>query len=1117
MGQCCAFVTSPAGLYPPGAGLANAPLRGTLNPVFGRRPPWSIFKCCSPLRLRLRLGAVAVILETASLWLSAAPGEPVNLAEVALLNLVDGARNVRLGPAGELVEGTSRLVEIEYPRFLQVEWPQRVAVRRLRLNTAGTPGETAALQLGWWEETPAGTSELSGRWVWCQPQITRTPNGWELGFPPLKPDESANPAVQGARFRLTQALRIGSSRPLTLKRIEVFSEAVWQEARIEVRWERPPKEVAFEGWLARVLDCRSPSRECRDLRIEFSAGPDPLGADQGLLLIQAGPTESFAVRVAEVVWQRTIRFRDPAVRLTALEVGGSPISPAPMPADQDRSSIIAETERAGVATQLQRVVTAAAAENWTAPIGFSLPGARQGFQLMPTGEVVVPDPLPGSPAWDQAARPWRHRSLRCLLALGGKRWQTNADDTQSSAAGWMPSAAPVWIETRRADGLEWRIETLVAPLAGAFPDPAAAKGSEALVLGRRFRVSNPGDSAKTSTCWVRFEPAGPLRLTIQDTVILGRPSDGREHPGTLPVRAQWDRGPGGRLDLAVVPVWDRSTGIERMREAVRYRFEVPARGTHEFTVWLPAIELLAPEEVAALQELRYAEVRPRMDGWWAAVLEAAAELSTPDGRITELWRTWLRHGLASLARDPGTGEWHLSPPGALPRVSLGVVGEAARWLGQAGFPTLAAELLLPALRHQGQRAPAGVFRQTTGAFCAQHERDDPFCSVLPANQHPAYLRAAAEFLQTHPQPEPSRWASALTAGAEWLLAERLADGRLPPTPGVTGCFMARSFAFDGEGIAALRALADWLETMAEAAPGDTAPLWRDAARRYRREADSWQTALRRSLEAQAARTPAVSLPDGSWIPDIPWADGHPASALGESVEAVANSPVWLAEQGVLPANHPFVERALWELVELLLYGSRPASTAGGGGSLAAAALPAPLSLQVGPVWLDRGQTALCWRMIADALTQHLDPATQRLECEAGGMSGWGPMEAVAAEIRLAQWILETLVREKPNALELGGGLPPNWPAPGKPLRLSGWRTRFGRLTMSWQTDGRQLTGRVELTAGQRRPQSIRLRLPPAGSKPYREVRLNGRRKRLDPDGWIDLPSRDGVWEIRASR
>ncbi|RME94646.1 MAG: hypothetical protein D6766_05265 [Verrucomicrobia bacterium] len=1048
----------------------------------------------------------------------AAVGEPVNLAEAALVNVIDAARNVRLEPADRLARGTDRPVEIEYPRLLQIEWPQRLAVQRVRCVPSGSPGEQADFVLGWWADPPAGTAGANGRWVWSRPQATRTTNGWELAFPPAGPEETRDPTLQGATFRTTRALRVGCRTPLALKRLEVFSEAVWREGRIEVRWDRPPRKVRFEGHLARLIEERKPGRDRQELHLEFSAGPDPLGADQGLLLIRAGPTDSFAVRVADVLWQGTLTLRDPSVRLIALDAEGQPIARRPPPTGPRVESIFEATERAGVAPQWRRLAGAAAARTWTAPAGFSLPGARQGFRLTPAGEVVIPDPLPGSPAWDSAARPWHGRSLRCLMALGQRGWTETEETFRATRAGWIPGPAPVWSETRQADDLEWRIETLVAPLAGSFPDPTAAKGSEALVLARHFRVSNPGDAPKSTACWLRFEPAGPLRITVQDVIVLGRPSDGREHPGTLPVRARWDRGPEGRLELVVAPVPDPATGATRMREAVRYRFQVPARSTHEFTVWVPAVELLTPEEMAALQQLRYPETRARMEAWWTALLEPAARLTTPGNRLGELWQSCLRRLLASLARDPETGEWHLFPPGAPAGPSLEVVGTAALWLGQAGYPVLAAELLTPALQHQGQRAPAGVFRQTAGAFCAQHPGEpDPFTSSLPARQHPAFLRAAADFLQIHPPTQPSQWAARLMAGAEWLLAERLSDGRLPPTPGVTGRIMARSFALDGEGIAALRALADWLESLAEAAPGDSARLWGDAVRRYRRDADGWQAALTAAMTAEVARTPAAALPDGTWLPDIPWAEGHPSSALGEQVEAIANSPVWLAEQGVLPADHPFIERALRELADLLLLGNRPAPTAPAGSSIGTTPLPAPLSLDVAPVWLDRGQTAWFWRTLADALDQHLDPATRTMEVPSDNTVPWTPAEALAAEVRLARWIAQALVRETPDGLELGAGLPPDWPAPGKGLQLSGWLTRFGRLAMSWQSNGNEIAGQVQLAGADRRPPSIRVRLPWSGAQPPRRVWVNGRRAKVRGDGWIELPVRAGEWSIRATR
>ncbi|RME94203.1 MAG: hypothetical protein D6766_06420, partial [Verrucomicrobia bacterium] len=80
--------------------------------MFGRRSIQPTQAGCGfgPGRFRLRAGLAAAAVVFPAVCLVAAVGEPVNLAEAALVNVIDAARNVRLEPANRLARGTDRPV-----------------------------------------------------------------------------------------------------------------------------------------------------------------------------------------------------------------------------------------------------------------------------------------------------------------------------------------------------------------------------------------------------------------------------------------------------------------------------------------------------------------------------------------------------------------------------------------------------------------------------------------------------------------------------------------------------------------------------------------------------------------------------------------------------------------------------------------------------------------------------------------------------------------------------------------------------------------------------------------------------------------------------------------------
>jgi len=1061
------------------------------------------------VRRRWRSGLAGAVLAGA-MGAAAAAEPPANVAAAARMVTVDERGRVSqvdpvllTAPEGAATPG----VGLTAGDLLQLDWPNPRAIRELRLRFGGAPPSSSGLLLSWWREgwpLRADTNEPP-RWRRASPEVTLSDGHAVVRFPPGDTNGLPAGVPGGQRFRVTRALRLSFTRDVVLERVEVRTDAVLRRARLRFEWgvggRRRGRDPVFEARNGRILSHAKTGRHAAVVEVEYAHSDDPLSPDQGRVLFLDGPRGSFAVPVGVVLAAGGLFVRDLGVFVS--DPARTPDYAhwaGPKPGRWAGGTVIEQVSRTPEAAFVRDLNEAAA--GFRAAVTLSLPGVRQDFVLAPNGDLELRRDALRTPGVDRAARPWPWPVLRWRMGWGKTPRLPQVPEPpvrRRLAENGLPLVTREW----RADGLCWRRESLVAPLRGGFAGLTNVVGTETLVLGSRFHVRNPAGQPRTARLWLLCEPPAPLHVAVDGTLILAAPSDGEERAGVVPVRGRVVAPPEARVDLALLTVTN-ATGTPVTRSAVRCCWELPPRTERVLDLWIPGVELLAPAELAALKALDFAAARTHAVAFWESQLAAAGRVELPAPRLNALFRANLCRLLSALERDPVSGEWHLGPAGGARRLPLNEVAAVVRALDAAGHSAAADHLLAPVLAHQGVRAPRGAVTQRAGAFCAQTaDTPDVFGASAPLWQHAAFLSLLVERAPSAAAVPPG----VLLPAAEWIQAGRGPDGLMLPGAVRVGGPWVRAFATDGANVRALRETAAWLERRAAVMPPEAQPAWRAQARRWREVAAHYQRQLLAALEDSVAETPLLRLRNDTWIPGVPWRRGALMRGWEERPEEIAVSALRLVNDGVLPPDDPFTGWLLQHLEDNLLLGAwraegrpwRPAQIS-----------PAPLTLALADVYLARDEIGLCWRALRNALATRLDAETLTLAAPGAGRLP----DHLADECRWLRQLRHTLVRETPDRLDLGAGLPRTWLAAGQTLRLTRFPTTFGRLNLLLEGRADAIHARVRLADDAVPPARVRLRLRPPEGRRFREVRVNGHRAKCSGD-WLSLPLSTRVWEIRA--
>ncbi|MBK9138533.1 MAG: hypothetical protein IPM17_07200 [Verrucomicrobia bacterium] len=1085
---------------------------------------------------------------------------PANLAAFGFVSRVsaDGSTPPAFLPA--LTSSTNAASARFMPEErLLVEWEHPRPVRAVELRFAGAAPDPRAIRVEWWhcvwpDADAGGFSRLddpfNGRWVRALVRSAEDPgatNAVRLEFGSLGPGEVTGVQRTGLTHRVTYRLRIGAALPVELRHLAVFSDAVERTARLRFEWEAQttvPGEwnPTFEARNGRLREMRKTSARSATVTVDYADAPDPLSPDRGCVIFRSGETRSFAVFVDEVLREGGLHVRDVGVFVSdaARQLTFSRWS-GPGSDVWSQGTVLEQVSR--LPEESFSAARAALPERPRTPLRLGVPDLRQSFVLLPDGDFQLRADALRVPGPDSAlvGRPWPELTYDFET---GERPRMGPDGsrrvTRSLEEGWLPIVHHAW----REGGMECEQVSLAAPLRHELSRQERGNGSAPVVLATQFTFRNPTEQVEALTLWLELSRPEPLRVSVDNTLLLSRPSDHRLREGVVPVRGHFNVRGQGRLELAVLTpdgpgsyntaLADPTTA----RDAIRYQVELAPGAKHAIEFFVPYLELQTAEDLAALKRLSFDRLRAAVREFWEQRQRQGMAIAVPEPWLNDFFKANLWRVLISSDVDPASGLHHARP--GLPGEGnlLRETAVVARSLEMRGEHDAAVRLLEPFVVSQGKRGPPGNFLSREAVLGAAYpDEPDPYTGQTSVLDHGIGMWAVAEHFAWSRDPGYLRSVvPRLIGAADWVTRERAAtrfllpDGRRPPEYGLPPAAALPGAAEYQHWYAASGYLLLGMTHVLNAAGAlalhpETDPALRRAVSRevgrLDRDLKAFTADLRVGLAEAVATAPAVRLRDGRYIPRVPPRVHSWVPRSDGWFRATTYSALHLVNCGVLSPGHPFVEWMTQDLEDNLLLGGPMGA---GGAAPATEFLHArsiahpPLSLDLPMVYLRQDRIPPFLRAFYNTAAARLHPdVVCFVDPEQRPGEDTGFWYQTGDECRFIQWLRQMLILENGDRLELGMGVPRAWMADGQVIRVERAATLFGRLNLEIvsRVAEKRILARVALEPTVT-PGSVLLRLRDPESRPMRSASVNGQRARLDrARQLIELPPTSRVWEVEA--
>ncbi len=1122
--------------------------------MLGRWRRWAAIVCLLYAAAGSALGAMPTP------RLGSAPS--FNLARFADLRIVDQSSGATIVRVPGLAEEARTPVTVVPGNAVALDWSHPRAVREVDVRFGGAAPLPQEITLEWWQAAWPNYGEggwnkvddpFTGRWT--PARLVSVPitnrNELRLRFQPLEATEAGGPGPgPGPVSRYTYRLRLSCVRPVSLVHLEAFSQAARRRARLRFEWGLKttvpgawaPRFEARNGW---VLDVAPAGRNAAVVELDYADTPERPSNDRGLVVFRSGEYRSFGVFVDDVLREGGLFVRDVGVFVSdAAKPRTYATWPGPA-AGAWRGGTVTEQVALLPEATLARAQGALPAKPPTYLL-LGVPDLRQRVALLPQGEIAwYADSLRG-PGPEGVLRPWRWPELLYQFgagphpAMGPERDQPTR---RSLEAGWLPVVSHTWTN---AD-IAYTETCVVVPLRHDLVSFHSQNGSETVVAVVRFTLRNLASDPRTAVLWVEPNHPAPCHLGIEGALVLDTPSDGRERTGLAPVRWRCNTFGQGSLDLAVLvpsapgsynPALRRSSAA---RPAARYQVALGPGEAHGIDFVFPGVELLDPDDLAALKALTFERAHAAAVNYWQQRLARGMTYQVPDPELNDFFKANLWHVLISTELDPVNGLHELEAATRQYGNRLDETALVARSLEMRGEHSAAAALLEPFLLCQSAKPLPGRFRTRDGVLYAAYPSDpDPYTGEGSSLDQGAGLRAVAEhYLWTGDRDYLLGRAAQLAQGCNWVSSERqgtkflLPDGSRPLEYGLlpAGRIGAgqESLCYYSANASAYLGMSTVAAALARVAPGADAAgpggveahAYRRTAERLAADAQAFGADLRASVAAAVATSPVVRLRDGTYVPYVPFRPYALTAGAAGWIREVLEGPLPLVTSGVYDPRHPFADWIIDNLEDNLFL--EPATGYAladpprdffdrGGFTLE------PSRLDLALVYLARDQTRNCLRAFYNAFAASLYPDTR---CFAAWLpapgQGAGPLYKTADECNFVQWMRDLLVWERGEDLELGLGVPRAWMADGQRVKLGHAATYFGALDL--ELVSHSAAGRIEATVQltpRRNPQAVHLRLRFPEDRPIRQALVNGRPAPVDlARQTINLPLATTRWQVEA--
>lgn len=1089
----------------------------------------------------------------------------VNLAEFGEVRLTGLGAEAGAQDISFLAGENNRKPELVRPDCaIEIAWVHPRAVRSVEVGFEGEAPDVSNVKAEWWQrvwpDTGAGgwmklDDPFNGQWTSARATAASEGSLVRLTFLPLDKTELPQAKNLGADHRLTYKLRLRFTNSAQVTRVAVFSGAVWKQARLRFEWRKKqdaPADAArhFEMRNGRIREAIRHGHGIFEFAVDYAEARDRLSADRGYVICRNGETGSFAVFVDDVLRERAILVRDIEVLVSdAQHAVNSGIWRGPSGEVWQSGTVMEQVSR--MPEQSFERVSKAMPQKPPRYLFLGVPDLRQEIALLPRGQIQLRADSLRSPGADAALRPWDWDDIIFDFGTGEHPAMGPESDravSRSLVEGWLPVVKHLW----QTGDIHYEQTCVAVPLLGDIASLRSDTGTETVVLATRFELSNTSQQERTAWLWLELSHPVSCRLSVQNLLVLDRPSDGRRRHGFVPVRCRFDTGGRGSLDMAIlVPARPGSYRADvrksgSAREAVRYRVNLGPGERHAIDLFVPYIELLEKQELDALLGLSFTNALESATRFWRERVTRGMRYEVPDAYLNEFFKANLWHVLISTDIDAFTRQHQHGAATHHYKNYLNETAMVARSLEMRGEHEAAGRLIEPFLKNQGVKGLPGNFRSKEGVLYAAHpDEPDPYTAQGYNMHHGFGMWAAAEhFLWTGDIEYMGRIAPGLVAAADWVIRERQstkltdAGGRrrveygLAPAGDLedveeylyfyaTDAYYHLGMKRVGQALA--KAADEASETRRESRPP---ARWvreiRDVAKRLAAETDSFRKDIRTSVAESVATSPVVRLRDGSYIPYVP-ARAYALTHLKEGWIREALYPaLHLVTGEVYEPQHRYVDWMIQDLEDNIFlsaesgYGLADPNAQFfdlGGFTLQPNLLDLPV------VYLARDQVPNFLRAFYNTAWASLYPDTMCFaEWVPAFGRGEGPLYKTPDECRFIQWMRHMLIFERGDQLELGLGVPLAWMRNGQRIKVERAATLFGRLDLEIisQAASNRVTANVNFVATTP-PKAVWLRIRHPDSRPIRSVKVNGRPAAIDSKRQlIELPARSGEWHVEAT-
>ncbi|NLH72962.1 MAG: hypothetical protein GX456_07905 [Verrucomicrobia bacterium] len=1091
-------------------------------------------------------------------------GAPVNLAEFAQVKWIKHGNPAEEADAQHLVrDGNQKEVVLDETCAVEIRWDQPRAIRSVEVRADGELQDVPPIKVEWWyrawpDNGSGGWMKLddpfNGRWIEARTSAKVAGPKIAIDFLPLDKNEVASVNQVGFEHRLTYKLRVRCANSVKVTGIAAFSDARWKNARLRYEWRKKLQSASnwnpqFEARNAHIRTTKRLGIEVFEVDLAYADAGERLSADRGHVVCRDGETGSFSVFVDDVLREGALFVRDIEVLVSDAERAMT-LKTWPGPAGERWTAGTVAEQVARMPEQSFDRLEKAIPQKPPRYLFLGVPNLRQEIALLPRGEIQLRADSLRSMGPDARLRPWEWDDIIFDFGAGEHPVmgpQSNRVVTRSLADGWLPIVHYQW-ETGQ---IRYEQTSVATPLMCDIGSLQTETGTETVVLATRFELLNRSQEERDAWLWMEISRPTPCRLTLQNLLVLSRPSDKSHRSGFLPLRCRFDIHDKGALDIAVLePAGPGSyrqdlPNPSSAREAVRYRVRLAPGERHAIDLFVPYVELMDKQELQALLEMSFTNVAASVERFWRDRVSRGMTYEVPDRYLNELFKANLWHVLISTDIDPFTRQYQHGAATHHYKNYLNETAMVARSLEMRGEHEAAAQLIETFLANQGVKGLPGNFRSKEGVLYAAHpEEPDPYTAQGYNMHHGFGMWAAAEhYLWTRDIRYLARVAPRLLAAADWVINERQSTritdpaGRRRPEFGLAPAgdledveeylYYYATDAYYHLGMkrvaqAFAEAIDDASELPAAARPPDrwTSEV-RTAAKRLIKETESFRQDIRASVAESVATSPVVRLRDGLYIPYVP-----------SRVYALTHLKEGWIREGLYPAlhlvtgevyepQHQFVDWMIHELEDNVFisaesgYGLKNPEAEFfdlGGFTLQ------PNLLDLALVYLARDEIPNFIRAFYNTAWVSLYPDTM---CFAEWVPrlgrGDGPLYKTPDECKFVQWMRQMLAFERGDDLELALGVPLAWMRDGQRIRIERAATFFGQLDLEIVSHAasNKVIATVKL-AKTKNPKTVRLRLRHPDNKPLKSALVNGRTAEVDHKRQlIELPKRAQEWRVEA--